>query len=65
MDQQKSRVCRSRRKDGSLYVYPIWDVYDSSGEWSGAFDTWPEAMDWATSIATRIEYWLSRQQSRS
>jgi hypothetical protein len=39
----------------------LWDVYEPNGQWSGTFDSWGEAMLWATSFSTRVESWLSKQ----
>lgn len=57
----KPRVCRARRKDGSLYATPIWETFDSNGQWSGSHETWDEAMRWTISVCDRLEYWLARQ----
>jgi hypothetical protein len=58
----KWRVCRTRRKDGSLYEHMVtWDAYNPAGSWTGHFESWNEAMDWATSIVPHIEWWLECQ----
>lgn len=58
----KWRVCRSRRKDGSLYQFMVtWDVFDPSGQWTGHFESWPEAMVWATSIVPHVENYLENR----
>jgi hypothetical protein len=36
----------------------IWEVFEPDGSLSGAFETWAEAMRWATSISARLEYFL-------
>lgn len=38
---------------------PAWTVYDTRGHFSGYFETWAEAMVWATSLTDRIQYWLA------
>lgn len=55
----KYRVRRARRKDGTLYKSTIWEVIDPDGMWSGSMHNWAEAMEWATSIGARVEYWLA------
>lgn len=55
----KWKVQRARRRDGTLYEQAVtWDVHAPDGQWSGTFETWVQAMRWATSLADRIEYWL-------
>ena len=48
---------RVRRWPGSKHA-SIWEVFEPNGDMSGAFETWPEAIEWATSIATRVHYFL-------
>ncbi len=50
------RVCKYRS---------VWSVREPDGTWSGDFETWTEAMDWATSFASRIEWWLEVQTRRT
>ncbi|AHZ95507.1 hypothetical protein I5I04_gp053 [Mycobacterium phage Zapner] len=57
----KARVQRIRRKDGSLYQFLGWSVHDADGRWSGDFESWHDAMEWATSFAARVEHWLEVQ----
>ena len=40
----------------------VWEVFAPDGSPSGAFDSWAEAMQWATSIGDRVEYWLAHQK---
>ncbi|GAS95478.1 Gp35 [Mycolicibacterium canariasense] len=61
----KWRVQRCRRPDGSLYKHAVnWDTFDGNGEWTGIHATWAEAMEWATSFAAHVEYWLECQTRR-
>jgi len=53
--------CPTWRNFG-LAKIDAWEVFEPDGTFSGAFDTWPEAMQWATSISTRLEYWLEHQR---
>lgn len=40
----------------------VWEVFEPDGSFSGAFESWPEAIEWATSISTRLEYLLEHQK---
>lgn len=57
MSEQRWRV---RLWHGSRYTR-IWEVFDPEGEFSGAFETWREAMRWATSPSYRLQYLLEHQ----
>ena len=41
---------------------PNWIVHEPDGYWSGRFNMWAEAMEWATSFASRVEHWLEHQR---
>lgn len=58
----KWRVVRARRKDGTLFTYPIWNIF-LEGEWRGSFETWTEAMEWATNPIVRLEWFTNRKAS--
>ncbi|ACY39944.1 hypothetical protein [Mycobacterium phage LOCARD] len=57
-------VRMARKRDGSLYTYRVWNVFNPEGQWSGVFESWDEAMRWATDITAHIEYFLGWQESR-
>ena len=40
----------------------IWDVFEPDGTLSMSFYDWHQAMEWATSIGARVEYWLEYQR---
>jgi hypothetical protein len=52
------------RKWPKCKVTHVWEVFDPEGEFSGAFESWAEAMQWATSVADRLEWWLNHQVSQ-
>ncbi|ASZ72957.1 hypothetical protein I5H33_gp080 [Mycobacterium phage Emma] len=55
----KWKVRLARRRDGSLYTYiRMWNVFTPEGQFSGSFDTWGEAMRWATDITAHVEFFL-------
>jgi hypothetical protein len=39
----------------------LYDVHTPEGVWAGVFDTWAEAMTWATNPIERLECWLANQ----
>lgn len=39
----------------------VWLVHEPDGSFSRVFDTWGEAMEWATNFGERVEYWLRNQ----
>lgn len=44
--------------------FPVWNVFDPSGQWVGAFETWREALELATSIGAQVEHWLRCETAR-
>jgi hypothetical protein len=59
----KWRVVRARRKDGTLFRHPIWNIF-LEGEWYGAFETWDEAIEWVTDPAQRVEWYANKMARR-
>lgn len=56
------KVRLARRKSGDLYsLSRAWNVFEPNDYWSGTFDTWDEAMAWATTFSSRVEHWLEHQ----
>jgi hypothetical protein len=35
----------------------LWSVFTPEGVWSGDFETFPEAIEWATDWFSRLDYW--------
>lgn len=58
---ERWKVRKWRSKHHPVTLISVWEVFDQDGAFSGAFDNWPEAMQWATSVSTRLEYWLEHQ----
>lgn len=60
MSVSKWKVRKWRRPNGRT-ITGIWEAFEPDGSFSGAFETWAEAMEWATSPVARIEHWLAHQ----
>lgn len=50
------------RRNPKSKLTPVWDTYEPDGTWSGIHESWDEAMEWATSLSARVEYWLEHQR---
>lgn len=46
------------RKYHKAKVATIWNVFRPDGSWDGSFESFPEALKWATDPFERMSYWL-------
>lgn len=46
------------RKYHKAKVATIWNVFRPDGSWDGSFESFPEALKWATDPFERMAYWL-------
>lgn len=48
------------RKYRKAKTVSIWDVYRPDGTWDGSFESFPEALKWATDPFERMAHWLDK-----
>jgi hypothetical protein len=58
---QRWKIRKWHSKSGPTTIH-VWQVFEPSGQWTGTFESWDEAMAWATSITPHIEQWLANQK---
>lgn len=56
------KVRKWHSKHDPVTLINVWNVFMPDGTWSGSFDTFAEALSWATNPFERMGYWLEQQR---